>query len=80
MPIFCSDVNRTCEGKLVPITRHNGASSGPDEHVSAFKLVEGGPENGTVESRKLVPTHFPKVSQSRACQIVSILELSPRLQ
>jgi hypothetical protein len=33
-----------------------------------------------VESRKLVPTNFSKVSQSRAGQILSILELPPRLQ
>ncbi len=33
-----------------------------------------------VESRKLVPIFFPKVSQSRAGQILSILELPPRLQ
>ena len=36
--------------------------------------------NGTVESGKLVPTSSPKVSQSRAGQIVSILELSPSFQ
>lgn len=48
MPIFCSGVNRAGYEKLVPITRHNGASSGPDEQVSALKRVEGGPENGTL--------------------------------
>ncbi len=47
MPIFCVGVNRAGYEKLFPITRHNGASSVPDEHVSALKLVEGGPENGT---------------------------------
>jgi hypothetical protein len=31
----------------------------------------------TVESRKLVPIHFPKVSQSRAGQVVSIFQLPP---
>ena len=46
MPIFCFGVNRVGDEKLVPITRHNSASSVPDEHVSALKLVEGGPENG----------------------------------
>ena len=48
MPIFCTNVNQVYQEKLVPITRHNGASSVPDEHVSALKLVEGGPENGTL--------------------------------
>src|SRR6266702_1932049 len=37
-------------------------------------------DNTCVESRKLVPTYFPKVSQSRAGQIVSILQLPPCLQ
>ncbi len=46
MPIFCSDVNRIGEGKLVPITRHNGASIGPDVTVMTLEQVEMGPENG----------------------------------
>jgi hypothetical protein len=37
-------------------------------------------ENLAVESRKVVPIHFPKVSQSRAGQVVSILQLPPCLQ
>lgn len=31
MPIFCTYVNRAYEEKLVPITRRNGASNGPDK-------------------------------------------------
>ncbi len=46
MPIFCSNVNRASDGKLVPITCHNDASIGPDNLVIALKLVERSPENG----------------------------------
>jgi len=31
---------------LVPITRHNGASIGPDTPVKTLELVAGSPENG----------------------------------
>lgn len=48
MPIFCSNVNRASDGKLVPITCHNDASIGPDNLVIALKLVERSPENGTL--------------------------------
>ena len=46
MPIFCSDVNRASEEKLVPITRHNGASIVPDATVMTLELVVASPENG----------------------------------
>ncbi len=46
MPIFCSGVNRASQEKLVPITRHNGASIGPDTTVMALELAVVSPENG----------------------------------
>ena len=46
MPIFCADVNRAGEENLVPITRHNGASIGPDKHVNVLERAAVGPENG----------------------------------
>ncbi len=46
MPIFCSDVNQTNQEKLVPITRHNGASLVPDTPVMTLELVLVSPENG----------------------------------
>jgi hypothetical protein len=50
MPIFCIDVNRVVDEKLVPITRQitrqNGASIGPDTLAIALDLVEMSPENG----------------------------------
>ena len=46
MPIFCADVNRAGEENLVPITRQNGASIGPDKHVNALERAAVGPENG----------------------------------
>ena len=51
MPIFCSGVNPTCEGKLVPITRHNDAAIVPDTYAIALDLVERGPENGVLRER-----------------------------
>jgi hypothetical protein len=46
MPIFCADVNRAGEENLVPITRQNGASIGPDKHVNVLERAAMGPENG----------------------------------
>ncbi len=46
MPIFCSDVNRAYEEKLVPITRHNGTSIVPDITIMTLELVMASPENG----------------------------------
>jgi len=46
MPIFCSDVNRAYEEKLVPITRHNGTSIVPDTTIMTLELVMVSPENG----------------------------------
>ena len=46
MPIFCSDVNQANQEKLVPITRHNGASIVPNKTVMTLELVLESPENG----------------------------------
>jgi hypothetical protein len=46
MPIYCCNVNFTFREKLVPITRHNGASIGPAAEAIVLKRVEGCPENG----------------------------------
>jgi hypothetical protein len=49
MPIFCFDVNCADDEKLVPITRQNGASIGPDTLAIALDLVEMGTENGPLQ-------------------------------
>jgi hypothetical protein len=46
MPIFCFDVNVAFDGKRVPITRHNGASIGPEAEAIVLKRMQGSPENG----------------------------------
>src|SRR5260370_22385684 len=53
MQIFCSDVNRAYEEKLVPITRHNGTSIVPDTTIMTLELVMASPENGVL--RELTP-------------------------
>ena len=56
MPIFCADVNRAGEENLVPITRHNGASIGPDKHVNVLERAAMGPENGVFWEVKSLPS------------------------
>ena len=51
MPIFCADVNRAGEENLVPITRQNGASIGPDKHVNLLERAAMGPENGPLREQ-----------------------------
>ncbi len=46
MPIYWCNVNFAYDEKVVPITRHNGASIVPCEQVNTLDLVEMGPENG----------------------------------
>ena len=46
MPIFCIDVNIAFHEKLVPITRHNGASIGPVGEMNVLEWVERSTENG----------------------------------
>jgi hypothetical protein len=75
MPIFCWNVNFAFREKLVPITRRNSTSIEPTAEAIVLKWVEWSPENGPVESRKLVPTYSLEVSQSRAGQMMSILKL-----
>jgi len=46
MLIFCSDVNRASQEKLVPITRQNSDSIVPDKTVITLELAVVSPENG----------------------------------
>ena len=46
MPIFYFDVKCVGDGKVVPITRYNDASSVPDTDALALKRVKMDPENG----------------------------------
>jgi hypothetical protein len=50
MPIFCCNVNFAFREKLVPITRHNGASIGPDIPVMTLVLAEGRSENSQLQT------------------------------
>jgi hypothetical protein len=52
MPIFYSNVNGESDEKLIPITRHNGASIVPDYYVNTLKLEEGNPENGPLREQQ----------------------------
>ncbi|HEY6410578.1 MAG TPA: DUF4062 domain-containing protein [Ktedonobacteraceae bacterium] len=47
---------------------------------NSWLLIFDNADNLSVESHKVVPIHFPKVSQSRAGQVVSILQSPPCLQ
>lgn len=58
MPIFCSGVNPICEGKLVPITRHNDAAIVPDTYAIALDLVERGPESGALWESERYANHL----------------------
>ncbi len=46
MPIFCFDVNFAYDEKLVPITRRNSASRGPNKNMITLEQAAVGPENG----------------------------------
>ena len=70
MPIFCFDVNRVGDEKLVPITRHNDDSIVPDKRVIPLELVVASPENGT----SLLKNPFEEVFSARKGPLSSVTD------
>jgi hypothetical protein len=54
MAVFCFDVNCANDEKLVPLTRHNGASIRPAAEAIVLKRVEEYFENGPLREHEAI--------------------------